>query len=139
MSEEKGARSVARGSLSVAASPLNGVKFELGVILFVGLLLVPVAGRLFADPLWQVLALAVYGCAGALWLVLRGQGGQRTIGWLMLVGQSVKLLVEQPWGAAIHPPTELDVAVAPLAHASGSIAGALCTALALWLTRAPRA
>jgi len=71
--------------------------------------------------------------ATTVWLVLRGQGAQRTVGWMMLVGQSVKLLVEEPWGAAIHAPSELDVAVAPLAHASGSIAGALCTLLALRL------
>lgn len=73
MSEEKGARSVARGSLSVAASPLNGVKFELGVILLVGLLLVPVIGRVLADPLWQFVALIGYGFAGALWLVIRAR------------------------------------------------------------------
>ena len=76
--------------------------------------------------------------AATLWLVQRGQGAQRFIGWLMLIGQVLKLLLEQPWGAAIHPPGELDVAVAPLAHASGSIAGALCTWLALRLTRAAR-
>ena len=73
--------------------------------------------------------------AVTVWLVLRGQGAHRTIGWMMLVGQSVKLLVEEPWGAALHPPTELDVAVAPLAHASGTVAGALCTLLALYWTR----
>jgi rhomboid family GlyGly-CTERM serine protease len=77
--------------------------------------------------------------ATTLWLVLRGHGAQRTIGWMMLAGQSVKLLVEEPWGAAVHAPAELDVAVAPLAHASGSIAGALLTLLALRLTRAARA
>jgi rhomboid family GlyGly-CTERM serine protease len=73
--------------------------------------------------------------AATVWLVLRGHGGQRTVGWLMLIGQSVKLLVEQPWGAAIRAPTELDVAVAPLAHASGSITGALFALLALRLAR----
>ncbi len=77
--------------------------------------------------------------ATTLWLVMRGDGAQRTIGWLMLLGQSVKLLVEEPWGAAIQAPSELDVAVAPLAHASGSIAGALLTVLALRLTRRPPA
>jgi hypothetical protein len=56
---------------------------------------------------------------------------------MMLVGQSLKLLVEEPWGAVIHPPTELDVAVAPLAHATGSVAGVLCALLALYLTRQP--
>ena len=69
--------------------------------------------------------------ATTVWLVQRGQDAQRTVGWLMLIGQSVKLLVEEPWGPAIHPPSELDVAVAPLAHASGSIAGALLTLLVL--------
>lgn len=73
--------------------------------------------------------------AVTVWLVLRGQGAQRTIGWMMLAGQVVKLLVEEPWGAALHPPAELDVAVAPLAHASGSVAAGLCTLLALALTR----
>lgn len=75
--------------------------------------------------------------AVSLWLVLRGQGAQRTVGWMMLVGQSIKLLVEEPWGAVIHPPTELDVAVAPLAHATGSLAALLCAAVALTLTRQP--
>lgn len=77
--------------------------------------------------------------ATTLWLVMRGDGAQRVIGWLMLIGQSIKLLVEEPWGVAIQAPSELDVAVAPLAHASGSIAGALLTALALLLTRRPTA
>jgi rhomboid family GlyGly-CTERM serine protease len=76
--------------------------------------------------------------AATVWLVLRCRGAPRTIGWMMLVGQSVKLLVEQPWGAALHAPSDLDVAVAPLAHASGSIAGALLALLALRLTRPAR-
>ena len=71
--------------------------------------------------------------ATSLWLVLRGDGAQRVVGWLMLVGQSIKLLLEEPWGLALHAPSELDVAVAPLAHASGSIAGALLTLLVLRL------
>ncbi len=71
--------------------------------------------------------------ATTLWLMLRGDGAQRVIGWMMFAGQCLKLLLEQPWGAALHAPSELDVAVAPLAHASGSIAGALLTWLALRL------
>jgi rhomboid family GlyGly-CTERM serine protease len=77
--------------------------------------------------------------AATVWLVMRGQGAARTVGWLMLIGQSVKLLVEEPWGAALHAASDLDVAVAPLAHASGSIAGALFTAAVLWLGRPARA
>jgi rhomboid family GlyGly-CTERM serine protease len=76
--------------------------------------------------------------ATSVWLARRGQGAQRTIGWMMLVGQSLKLLIEQPWGPALHAPGELGVAVAPLAHASGSIAGALLTLLALHLASAAR-
>jgi rhomboid family GlyGly-CTERM serine protease len=68
-------------------------------------------------------------------LVMRAAGAQRFIGWMMLIGQAIKLLVEESWGAALHPPTELDVAVAPLAHAAGSLAGALFAWLALRLTR----
>jgi hypothetical protein len=71
--------------------------------------------------------------ATTVWLMLRGQGAQRAVGWLMAIGQGVKLWVEEPWGAAIHPPSELDVAVAPLAHASGSLVGALLTLLVLRL------
>jgi rhomboid family GlyGly-CTERM serine protease len=71
--------------------------------------------------------------ATSLWLLLRGQGAARAIGGLMLIGQALKLLFEMPWAAAIQAPSELDVAVAPLSHASGSIAGALCALLALRL------
>jgi rhomboid family GlyGly-CTERM serine protease len=96
-------------------------------------------------PLWAKPELLHYGglsgvlhagvAAVTVYLVMRGRGAHRAIGWMMLVGQSIKLLVEQPWGAALHPPTELDVAVAPLAHAGGTLAGALCSVLALTLTR----
>lgn len=74
--------------------------------------------------------------AVSVYLAVRGNGGERTVGWLMLIGQTVKLLLERSWDLALQTPPELDVAVAPLAHASGSIAGAALTLLALWLTRA---
>lgn len=74
--------------------------------------------------------------AVSVWLVVRGNGGERTVGWLMLIGQAVKLLLERSWDATLQTPPELDVMVAPLAHASGSVAGALLTLLALRLTRA---
>ncbi len=67
---EKG-RSVARRSLSVAPSPLNGVKFELGVILLVGVILLLVVGRLVADAGTQLLLLAGYGVLGMVWLIVR--------------------------------------------------------------------
>jgi len=41
-----------------------------------------------------------------------------------------KVLSETPWGPVLRHPAGWDIAVAPLAHATGSVAGALC-ALAL--------
>lgn len=73
--------------------------------------------------------------AVSMWLVMRGNRTERGVGWMMLLGQGVKLLLEQPWGAAVHAPTELDVPVAPLAHAAGSVFGALFAAIALHLDR----
>ncbi len=75
--------------------------------------------------------------ATSVWLALRGTGSQRVIGGLMLVGQGAKLLLEAPWGAAVHPPGQFGVAVAPLAHASGSLAGALLTVIVLQPWRRP--
>lgn len=74
--------------------------------------------------------------ATTLWLVLRGRGAARTIGWMMLVGQTAKLLIEQPWAAAVRAPGELGVPVAPLAHAAGTLAGALFSACAVLVRRA---
>jgi rhomboid family GlyGly-CTERM serine protease len=96
-------------------------------------------GALFAKP-----ELAHYGglsgvlhagvAAATVFLIMRTHGAQRFIGWMMFIGQALKLLVEESWGAALHAPSELDVAVAPLAHAGGSLAGALCAWVALRLT-----
>jgi rhomboid family GlyGly-CTERM serine protease len=74
--------------------------------------------------------------AVTVWLVLRGRQTQRTIGWMMVIGHGTKLLVEQSWADLLHPTPELGVAVAPLAHATGSLAGALCTLVALRACRA---
>lgn len=68
-------------------------------------------------------------------LLMRGDRRQRRIGLAMAVGQGLKLLLEQPWGALLHPPGLLGVAVAPLAHANGTLAGAACAVLALARTR----
>lgn len=76
--------------------------------------------------------------ATSVWLAARGNGAERAVGWLMLLGQGVKLLLERSWEGALQAPVELDVAVAPLAHASGSIAGALLSLLALRLARRVR-
>jgi hypothetical protein len=61
----------ARQRFSVAASPLNPVKLDLGVILCVAPLLWLVLSRIGASPALQILVLAGYGCAGMVWLLVR--------------------------------------------------------------------
>jgi rhomboid family GlyGly-CTERM serine protease len=76
--------------------------------------------------------------AVTVWLLAHGTRAQRLVGGAVLAGLCVKIASESPWGPALRHPVGLDIAVAPLAHATGAIAGAGCAALALWLGR-PRA
>jgi rhomboid family GlyGly-CTERM serine protease len=70
------------------------------------------------------------GVAVAGWHVLRhGVGHRRSIGIALAAGLLVKLLGEQPWGPVLHHPPDWDIAVAPLAHATGAVFGVLCAAL----------
>ena len=55
---------------------------------------------------------------------------QRRIGALVLAGLAMKLLGEAPWAGAISHPAGWDVAVAPLAHVSGALAGLVMAGLA---------
>lgn len=71
----------------------------------------------------------------AIWVVVRGSGRHRVVGAAIAVGLVVKLLLEEPWGASLRNGTGLDIAVAPLAHATGALAGLLCAALALLVLR----
>lgn len=60
-----------RQGWTVAPSPFNEVKLDLGVILTVGIVLLLVQGRAL-DSLWaQFLVLACYGLLGMLWIILR--------------------------------------------------------------------
>ena len=70
-------------------------------------------------------------------LVLRGHGRRRAIGLAVLVGVALKLVLEQPWSGALQRWPGWDIAVAPLAHASGALAGLLCAGVA-WATSRPR-
>lgn len=58
----------------VAASPFNGVKLELGIILCAGLLLWLAADSITADLEVQLLMLGGFGVAGMLWLIVRIRG-----------------------------------------------------------------
>lgn len=79
----------------------------------------------------------------ALWLVAApgalvagaAQRTRRRIGAGIAAGLLLKLLLEQPWGPALQHPAEWDIAIAPLAHATGALAGGLCGLWALAVAR----
>lgn len=72
-----------------------------------------------------------------LWLVLKSQGARRAVGAAVALGLLIKLASESPWGPALQRSAEFDIAVAPIAHATGTLAGLFCAAVALrWSTRA---
>ena len=66
-----------------------------------------------------------------LWLLVAGRGRRRAVGAMVGAGLLAKLWLEQPWGPALRHAADWDIAVAPLAHATGAVAGLLCAALAL--------
>ena len=95
-----------------------------------------VAWPLTQAALWLRPELAHYGglsgvlhagvaCA-AVWLLLATRGRQRAIGAGLAMGLAIKVLIEAPWGPALRTGGGWDIAVAPLAHATGALAGALC-------------
>ena len=107
--------------------------------------------RVAAWPLTQLgllvqPALAHYGglsgvrhagvAVAALALLVLDTGPRRLLGAAVLTGLLLKLLLEEPWGAPLRPGGGgFDIATAPLAHASGALAGLVCAGLALLLTR----
>ena len=66
----------------------------------------------------------------AVHLLVAGPRARRVIAAVILAGLCFKVLREAPWGPALTHPPGWDIAVAPLAHASGAIAGLLCALLA---------
>jgi len=72
---------------------------------------------------------------GVLWLIAGPREqvprGSRWIGAGVGLSLLVKLWLEAPWGEVLRRTDEWDIAIAPLAHSSGSLAGALCAAVVL--------
>lgn len=69
-----------------------------------------------------------------LWLLLesgRGTRWRQAIGAMVAAGLVIKLVSEEPWGPALRSSADWDIAVAPLAHATGALAGLLCGGVAL--------
>ncbi|MFO1431070.1 MAG: hypothetical protein U1F76_13160 [Candidatus Competibacteraceae bacterium] len=56
---------------TVAPSPFNSIKFELGVILCVGLLVLLLTSRIIDSAGLQLAVLAAYGFIGTAWLLIR--------------------------------------------------------------------
>ena len=65
----------------------------------------------------------------ALHLIVTATGRRRLIGSATLALLCLKVLSESPWGAPLRHPAGWDIAVAPLAHASGLVSGLLCGAV----------
>jgi len=71
------------------------------------------------------------GVVVAAWQPLRrGQGRARALGAFVLAGLAVKIVLEAPWRAPTQLVSGWDFPVAPLAHATGALAGLLCAVLA---------
>jgi rhomboid family GlyGly-CTERM serine protease len=68
------------------------------------------------------------GVAVASWQLLRGARGQRrAVGAAVLAMMVLKLLLEAPWqGGPLRQEPGWDIAIAPLAHSTGALAGLLC-------------
>jgi rhomboid family GlyGly-CTERM serine protease len=62
-------------------------------------------------------------------LVLRRDRRDRLWGLLIGLGLIAKLVLEQPFGPALRSVAGWDIAIAPLAHATGALAGSLCALL----------
>lgn len=55
---------------------------------------------------------------------------ERWIGAAILAGLALKIVLERPWAGPPARPGDWDIAVAPVAHAAGALAGLACAALA---------
>lgn len=72
----------------------------------------------------------------AVHLLWRGERRRRQIGAALLAGLLLKVASEAPWAEALRYPSGWDIAVAPLAHASGALMGLLCALIAgAWSAR----
>jgi len=87
-----------------------------------------------------VLHAGVAVAAVSLWQ--RERGPRRVLGALVLAGVALKVVLEQPWHGPLQRVPGWDIAIAPAAHCSGAVMGALSglgAAAARARKRAPRA
>lgn len=67
----------------------------------------------------------------ALWLLARARGLRRALGAAIAAGLLIKVVGENPVGPAVQAAAGWDIALAPIGHATGTIAGFACAAMAL--------
>jgi rhomboid family GlyGly-CTERM serine protease len=65
----------------------------------------------------------------AVQLALHNRGPRRAVGALLLAALAIKVFSETPWGPTLRHPAGWDIATAPLAHATGVLAGVLAALL----------
>ncbi len=68
-------------------------------------------------------------------LLVEDTGRRRLIGAMVSVGVVVKLWLEAPWGPPLRQVPGWDIAIAPLAHLTGTLAGVLAALLVMVLAR----
>jgi len=71
----------------------------------------------------------------AVHLLIAGSSSQRRVASIMLVVLVAKVLHEAPWQGALQHREGWDIAIAPLAHATGALSGAICATIAELLHR----
>jgi rhomboid family GlyGly-CTERM serine protease len=83
-------------------------------------------------PHYGGLSGVLHAGAAVLGLTLTAAGRparERHIGLALLLGLALKLALEQPLGAPLRQVEGWDIAIAPAAHLSGALAGAICALL----------
>jgi rhomboid family GlyGly-CTERM serine protease len=65
----------------------------------------------------------------ATWLLLGATGARRGLAAALLAGLLLKIMLEAPWGPPLRQAAGWDIALAPLAHATGAAAGVVCALL----------
>lgn len=55
--------------------------------------------------------------------------GVRWVGWSLLAGLAAKIVADAPWAGPLRHEAGWDIAIAPLAHASGALSGVLLAVL----------
>jgi len=65
----------------------------------------------------------------AFHLARRERGQRRAIGWAVLAGLTLKIMLERPWGPVLVASSEWNFLVAPWAHGAGALIGLAGAAL----------